>query len=735
MRSPRALGYATIMAALLVGRGALADGPAPREAEDLDALLSESIVNTASRSNEVGDVAPATVSTFTGEELRLYGMRSLGEALSFLSLGMVQQSGNASVGARGVLIQDDFNTHVLFLVNGHVINDQQRGTSEILGPGGLPLEIVDRVEVMLGPGSVLYGGNAMLGVVNVITKRAQDDRGLHVVAEGQVAAPVDRERTLLTPDLSSDWRDRAGRSGRLAVGGGHVFDALGTTWDATVEAQYDGETEPQFDFGPPGLERRHFDVSKTYSALARVAGAGLTTTVRALSTDFYRSTPGVFPVRDEGVQGTAGFGGRNTQVNVDARYERRVSASLKLTSRLFADSSSTDANYLTYEGLSSCAVGQFAGCVHSSHVLTRSGGLELIGNFDWNARGTASTMFGATGLARQIGLDLDITEVRTGAPGGVTPHVHTVETGGAAFVEQVLKVGPAITLTAGARLDYEERASGRLSPRLAASFATWKGATAKLIYSEAFRGPTAVESFYFEPLVLQPSTLRPEVVRSAEASFEQRFGAQRIATSLFRTWWFDLIQSVPHVDAPGASDADHRLLEDARARGLINPVVSYVTRMENAGQIDNYGANFSFSGSAVAGRLRYGATATMAQALSAGEAVRLAPRFVGNARVAYIIGDPWPALALAVRTSGRRFVPQPEGDVTREVEKPLETSLRATISGNVPGLRGLSYRVSGDVALNRYTAQAIELPNGAPFQELAPSRRVTVFAGLEYRLP
>jgi outer membrane receptor for ferrienterochelin and colicin len=43
--------------------------------------------------------------------------------------------------------------------------------------------MVDHIEVILGPGSVLYGSNAMLGVINVVTKHAKDWSGVHGVAE------------------------------------------------------------------------------------------------------------------------------------------------------------------------------------------------------------------------------------------------------------------------------------------------------------------------------------------------------------------------------------------------------------------------------------------------------------------------------------------------------------------------------------------------------------------------
>ncbi len=54
--------------------------------------------------------------------------------------------------------------------DGHAINEPLFGTARFDRGAGIPLEMVDHIEVILGPGSVLYGSNAMLGVINVITK-------------------------------------------------------------------------------------------------------------------------------------------------------------------------------------------------------------------------------------------------------------------------------------------------------------------------------------------------------------------------------------------------------------------------------------------------------------------------------------------------------------------------------------------------------------------------------------
>ncbi|MDB5218412.1 MAG: hypothetical protein JWO86_6339, partial [Myxococcaceae bacterium] len=155
------------------------------DTSELEGLLNENVVVAASKTSEVGTTAPATVTTVTAEDLRRYGIRTLAEAIDFLSLGAVTSDSQhvVDIGARGVLIPNDNGDHMLLLVNGHTQNEPLFGRAVFGRGASIPLEMIDHIEVILGPGSVLYGSNAMLGVINVVTKHAKDWSGVHGVAE------------------------------------------------------------------------------------------------------------------------------------------------------------------------------------------------------------------------------------------------------------------------------------------------------------------------------------------------------------------------------------------------------------------------------------------------------------------------------------------------------------------------------------------------------------------------
>src|SRR5262249_49081602 len=110
-----------------------------------------------------------------------------------------------------------------------------------------------------------------------------------------------------------------------------------------------------------------------------------------------------------------------------------------------------------------------------------------------------------------------------------------------AYLQQTWQPAGWLDLNGGARLDAERRFDPGASPRFAASVHPWKNGTLKGVYAEAFRAPTWGESSYSGIAQIVAHDLRPERVRSAEASIEQRAGTHRLLFGAFRSWWSDLI--------------------------------------------------------------------------------------------------------------------------------------------------------------------------------------------------
>jgi outer membrane receptor for ferrienterochelin and colicins len=152
---------------------------------DLEQLLAVKVdtVYAASKYAQKTTDAPASISIVTRGEIRRYGYRTLADVLQSLPGFHVSYDRNyAFLGTRGVNL-GDFNSRMLLLIDGHRINNNLTDGAAIGTDFILDLDLIDRVEVIRGPGSVLYGNNAFFGVINVITRKGRQVDGVEVSGE------------------------------------------------------------------------------------------------------------------------------------------------------------------------------------------------------------------------------------------------------------------------------------------------------------------------------------------------------------------------------------------------------------------------------------------------------------------------------------------------------------------------------------------------------------------------
>jgi iron complex outermembrane receptor protein len=123
------------------------------------------------------------VSVITADEIRRYGYTTLGDVLRSVRGFYVSNNRNYSfAGTRGFNRPGDFNSRVLIMIDGHRINDNVYGQGGVSGELTLDVDLIERVEVIRGPGSSLYGTGAFFGVINVIPKRGSDFNGAELAA-------------------------------------------------------------------------------------------------------------------------------------------------------------------------------------------------------------------------------------------------------------------------------------------------------------------------------------------------------------------------------------------------------------------------------------------------------------------------------------------------------------------------------------------------------------------------
>lgn len=157
--------------------------------KDLTSASIEDLMNmevtSASRKSEALSEAPAAIFVITAEDIRRGGFSSVPDALRIVpGLHVAQQSSHIwLVNARG--FSNLFNAKMLVLIDGRLTYTPTFGGVwwDVQDP---PVEDIDRIEVIRGPGGTLWGANAVNGVINIVTKTAGDTRGALVTSSAGV---------------------------------------------------------------------------------------------------------------------------------------------------------------------------------------------------------------------------------------------------------------------------------------------------------------------------------------------------------------------------------------------------------------------------------------------------------------------------------------------------------------------------------------------------------------------
>ena len=129
--------------------------------------------------------APSSVTILTRKDLQAFGYRTLAEALSsVVGFYTTYDRTYHYLGVRGFDRPGDLNTRTLVLINGVLANDALFSTGGIGTDFPLDLDLIERIEIVRGPSSSLYGSSAFFAVINVITRDPQDVAPAEAAASG-----------------------------------------------------------------------------------------------------------------------------------------------------------------------------------------------------------------------------------------------------------------------------------------------------------------------------------------------------------------------------------------------------------------------------------------------------------------------------------------------------------------------------------------------------------------------
>ncbi|MBE0603557.1 MAG: TonB-dependent receptor, partial [Deltaproteobacteria bacterium] len=453
-------------------------------AADLTELNLESLMNVtvsgASRYEQKSSEAPTYASIVTAEDIRRNGYRTLADLLRTLPGIYTSNDRNSIyVGFRGFLISKNFNSRVLLLVDGHRINNGVYDHAMIGNDFPVDLDLVERVEVVRGPSSSLYGSNAFFGVINVITKQARDIDGAEV--SGSMGS----------------WRTFQGRAtlGKEYAEGPMLL-VSGTASDSHGQDLY----FPEFD--DPATNNgvaEDDDGEKFNSQFAKVSWGGFT--LEGVRGHWKKQIP------------TASFfssfdDGRNHTVTessyVDLRYEKDLPGGVNVLARTYFD-------YFNFDG----TLANFVG-VNRNIGDGRSCGVELK---------TVTKVGDRHRLTAGAEYRDDYREDQKNYYVGVSPPLldsRQSSKSWAAYLQDEFRIHPKLILNAGVRYDHYSSFGGTTNPRLGLIWLPLETTTAKLLYGRAFRAPNAYELHFGNVGWMKPNPdLRPETIHSYEAVLEQ----------------------------------------------------------------------------------------------------------------------------------------------------------------------------------------------------------------------
>lgn len=483
----------------------------------LEDLLEMRITSAAKRTQRPSE-APSMVSVITAREIRSFGWRTLAEALGSLrGLHVSYDRSYSYLGVRGFGRPGDFTSRVLLLIDGIPVNDGVYDQAPVGAEFPLDLSLVEHIEYVPGSGSVLYGGNAVLAVINVVTlSGARAGKTLQVGTGSGDAGDL---------SVSAGWRDESGNDMLLALARERRRgrDLLFESYDA-----------PGANAWSRGLDHEAND--RVFAQFRRGGFSG-----SVLLHDRVKGMPGgPFGVDLDDPRNRI----RDRRAYGSLRYVHQFSTTEAMRLQGYAMETRYDGDWV------------YGGIVQPDGMLTRSLGGEA--SLTTTALPGQTVLAGISwrgdGVRRQFNPTLDIDTPRTAV--GI-------------FAQDDIALGERAMLSAGLRYD---RITGgatytHLSPRLALIVQPQPGTVVKAIAGAAFRPPNAFETDYaFAGTNVANPALRSERIHTAELGLEQDFGAEtKLTAALYRNRIDDLI-SIETDSATGLQQ--HHNVGRVAAQGL-----------------------------------------------------------------------------------------------------------------------------------------------------------------------
>lgn len=442
--------------------------------------------------------APSSISIVTSDEIKKYGYRTLADILrSQRGFYVTSDRSYSYLGVRGFNRPGDHNTRILLLVDGHRINDNIYSTAYIGEEFSLDIDIIDRVEVIRGPSSSIYGTNAFFGVINVITKRGRYYKGTELSG---VAGDHDTYKGgfVYGNKFPGEWEVMFSGSG---------YDANGEDW---YYAEFENTNLGIANNGvATGL-----DWERKHSAFLKASNGPLTLTANyGRRDDAYPTAPWETAFNPPSARTI------DERAYIDLNIEKTLENQVALVGRLYYDHYSFKGEYTSDNFDTTPAL--------DMHIDTKNGDGKWYGaELHLSKTFLANLLIVAGGeYINNAKQDQVYTKAAFEPAPTTLLEVYQNSTLWALFCQTELKLNDKWIINAGVRYDDYQTFGNTTNPRAAIIFKPITNTTFKALYGTAFRAPNAYE-LYFDDGTSQKGNLniKPETIDTYELIWEQYIG-------------------------------------------------------------------------------------------------------------------------------------------------------------------------------------------------------------------
>ena len=501
--------------------------------KDLSEASLEELTNiqvySASKHMQSASEAPASVTVVTADEIQKYGYRNLADILrSVPGFYVTYDRDYTFVGVRGFGRLGDWNSRILVLIDGHRINNNVLGQAMLGNEFLVDVDMIERVEIVRGPSSSLYGANAFFAVINVITRTKKEVKDW---------------------ELSFQAGSFGTYEGRATYG--HQFQGLGVLLSGTF---YNSQGQTLFfpEFNSPATNNgitSDTDYESYTHILATLTFHGFT-------------LQGLFATRDKGVP-TAYFGAVFNDpgdFNIDSHQYVNLGYQHPIGKWQLDASTAYDQARLQ-------------GPVPEAPLMP--GDPVALDTFSFRGNWWTGDVKASRELFERNHLTLG-TEIRDNLrqdqgdlvnPPNVFTQVQNSSLIAAFYAQDEYGITSRLTLNAGIRYDHYSTFGGTANPRFALIYRAAQKTTLKLLYGNAFSAPDVYQtspnfgSFYDNNFQLQP-----EHIQSFEARVEQGLGRYfQLSSGVYRNRIDDLISLV---FVPADENYQYQNSGNAQATGM-----------------------------------------------------------------------------------------------------------------------------------------------------------------------